>query len=194
MSTDTLKTAICDALATWIRQRPGLDPADYIDTDSRGETRAQGEAYFRSAQRELGRDKRDAETLLAAARYHGGVTAEVLQDAFKQSFGGRLECKVTDVMSAPQPIQHGAILERPPAHAMRQVVELDYTAGQNETTEYRAAAAAVLARALWIADRDTADGYGAGFKATAGRDPEANELRQHFRKQFGSGVQRRWFN
>lgn len=194
MSTDTLKTAICDALAAWIRQRPGLDPADYIDADSHGETRAQGQAYFRSAQRELGRDKQDAETLLAAARYHGGVTADVLQDAFKQAFGGRLEVKVTDVMSEQLPIRSGSILEHAPRFVTGQDVAIEYTAGQNETTEYRAAAAAVLARALWIADRESSDGYGAGFKATAGRDPEANELRQHFRKRFGSGVQRRWFN
>lgn len=177
MSTDTLKTAICDALATWIRQRPGLDPADYIDADSRGETRTQGEAAFRSAQRELGRDKHDAETLLAAARHHGGVTAEVLQEAFKQAFNGRLAMQ--------EQLTFGT--------TGVQYVTLSYISGKNETTEYRAAASAVLARALWIADRSGC-GYGAGFKATTGREPEANELRQHFRKEFGSALQRRWFN
>lgn len=49
MNNVTLKTQICDALATWIRQRPGLEFGNYGDVSS-----------YRSEMRSIAKDKRDA--------------------------------------------------------------------------------------------------------------------------------------
>lgn len=40
MTTNTLKTQICDALAAFIRQRPGLEPGNYIRDYRYGAARA----------------------------------------------------------------------------------------------------------------------------------------------------------
>lgn len=191
MSTDTLKTAICDALATWIRQRPGLEFGNYGDISS-----------YRREMRGISKDKRDAETLLQAVRWRDSITGEQLIEASKRAFSGRLELKVTPVMSRPQPIPHGAILERAAERVESYNVEIDYTTGQYWPTEYRKAAAAVLAAALWEWQRDSMPKpdavVAASFKERFGDSYDGKSagdwLRRSFRKEFGSALQRRWFN
>lgn len=174
MSTDTLKTAICDALATWIRQRSGLSFGNYGDVTS-----------YRSEMRGIAKDKRDAETLLQAVRWRDSITGEKLIEASKHAFSGRLTFKVDKFWL----VANGD-------KTVSAEVEIDYTTGQYWPTEYRKAAAAVLASALWehARDADNGSGYAAGFKETSGREPDGNELRTVFRKEFGSALQRRWFN
>jgi hypothetical protein len=184
MSTDTLKTAICDALATWIRQRPGLEFGNYGNMTS-----------YRSEMRSIAKDKRDAETLLQAVRWRDSITGEKLQEAFKHAFSGRL--KVT-VKEHDYTIQQGP--EVPTSTGWD--VELDYTTGQYWPTEYRKAAAAVLASALWEWQRDSMPKPDAvvatSFKERFGDSYDGKSagdwLRRSFRKEFGSALQRRWFN
>lgn len=60
---------------------------------------------------------------------------------------------------------------------------LDYVKGQYWPTEYRAAACAVLARALWDSlSRSRGDSLG------------GEGMRRHFRERFGRGIQKRWFD
>lgn len=174
MSTDTLKTAICDALATWIRQRPGLEFGNYGDVSS-----------YQSEMRSIAKDKRDAETLLQAVRWRDSITAEKLIEAAKHAFSGRLEIKVEKFWQVADGEK-----------TLAAEVKIDYTTGRYWPTEYRKAAAAVLASALWEHARDAGNGsgYAAGFKDQSGREPDGNELRTVFRKEFGSAMQRRWFN
>lgn len=176
MSSTELKTQICDALAAWIRQRPGLEPGNY---DAAG---------YRSDSRRISRDKRDAETLLAAVKWRDSITAEDLIEAAKHAFSGRLTMEIRKSTTPSGPFQR---------------VVIDYTTGQYWPTEYRAAAAAVLASALWAYTREKAMpskivSSGQEFYPHAGGSKNlvsAGEwLRSHFRKEFGSALQRRWFN
>lgn len=72
------KSAIMRALATFIAQRPGLEPANYG-------TRAS----YVSEMRSITRDRNDAEELW---RYvdRSSITADELRTAFSQAFMGRL--------------------------------------------------------------------------------------------------------
>lgn len=189
-----LKQQICDALAVWIRQRPGLDYGNYVSpgTVSREQIESGRRAYFKEV-RDIARDKRDAETLLAAVRWRDSITAEHLLEAAKRAFSGRLEIRFT------------------PTHHIddSSKVQIEYCTGQYWPTEYRKAAAAVLASALHSAARadmpkpnglktltrlkgDPAE-YTAEFETIDGL-PAGDWLRRHFRKEFGSALQRRWFN
>lgn len=120
------RRATLDALATWIAQRPGLDPRDYI----RGSQDRAGLAAYRSDARSITRDLRAARAGIAAVE-RSGIPATELHDAFRDAYAERLS-----VVVSPKP--DGGYR-----------VRLEYTTGQYWPTEYRAAAAAVLARALW---------------------------------------------
>lgn len=199
MASDTLKTQICDALAAFIRQRPGLDPNNYFNpADSRIAVYRQGVAAYHSEARSIARDKRDAETLLQAVRGRESITADMIIEAAKRGFSGRLTITVTDVMSEPEQIAPGKILERAPLYVTGHKIGLDYCTGQYWPTEYRKAVAAVCAAALWAYMRDNMpqadgtadhDGDGAYDGMSAG-----DWLRRNARREFGSKLQRRWFN
>lgn len=81
--TDTTKNAIIDALAVFIRQRPGIDPRNYI-SDRRD---TEGRRLYRAEVREVTRDLHDARALLAAVDA-SSVTGEEL--ASRLSPGSRL--------------------------------------------------------------------------------------------------------
>jgi hypothetical protein len=87
---------------------------------------------YRSEARSITRDKRDAETLLDAVRYQDTITADCLIAAARGAYSGRL-----------------SIVEREDGE-----VAINYCTGQYYPTEYRRAACAVLASALWAARRD----------------------------------------
>lgn len=63
---------------------------------------------------------------------------------------------------------------------------LDYCTGQYWPTEYRKAACAVLASVLWRAFAADYPAYEEGRKI-------GDEIRARFRKEFGRGIQSRWF-
>lgn len=154
------KARILALLDTWVRQRPGLDWRNYI---SHGADHA-GRAAYRAEVRGIGRDLADARALLAAVA-RSSVSAETLRAAFR-AYSGRLS--LTETEKGPR---------------------LDYCTGQYWPTEYRRAACAVLAAALW-------DHYREGYAAAAEKagKPAGDFIRAQFRRQFGRGMQSRWFD
>jgi hypothetical protein len=200
------KSQILALLRAHIESRPGLEFCNYGDV-----------AAYRSEQRRIARQKRDALTLLRAVEWRDSLTAEHLIPGFR-AFSGRLT------------------LETLPDGRHK----LDYCTGQYYPTEYRAAAAAVLASALWTWACDCAmpapyawrvESYGKwngdkfehersrplptrgeaqsvliakGGQAYGGifelyRDADkllqpGEWLRTFFRREFGAAMQRRYFN
>lgn len=115
---------------------------------------------YRSEQRRITRQKHDADTLLRAVEL-SGVTVEEIKAAFR-SFSGRLQLKETE-----------------------KGYRLEYCAGQYFPTEYRAAACAVLASALW-------DYYREDIPED---DPKPGDtIRAKFKRLFGIAMQKRWFD
>lgn len=170
---NNLKQQICSALAAWIRQRPRMEFRNYGDIKS-----------YRAEVRSISRDKRDAELLLATVRNRDSITGEQLIEASKRAFSGRLSL---------------IIVEDDKTNVVEKVT-IDYTTGQYWPTEYRKAAAAVLASALWAYTRDNMPSGPRPHRdasLTSGNGDFTNAgdwLRRHFRKEFGSRLQRRWFN
>lgn len=188
---DPRKAAICNALAAFIRQRPGLDPRNYI---SHGADDAGRRAYF-SEQRSIARDKRDAETLLLAVRHNDGISADDILEASRSAYMGRLTIEVKG--SLPRDSATCIFCAR-----------IDYCTNAYFPTEYRRAAAAMCAAALWAWQRENmpAPDMPAPDKPEApemGRyaEPRSYEgrsagdwLRRKFRQDFGSAIQKRWFD
>jgi hypothetical protein len=159
------KTEICSLLRAFINQRPGLD------FDNHGDVSA-----YRSKLRGITRDRREALYILQAVEWRDGITADDIRAAFPRAFMGRLELKEDGAKPA-----------------------LSYCAGQYFPTEYRAAAAAVLASVLWAYMRECmpkpTGGDGVNTSHTYENGLSAGEwLRRHFRREFGRGIQSRWFN
>lgn len=114
-------------------------------------------SYF-SEMRHITQQLHDARTLLTAVE-NSGITAPELVEAFR-AYSGRLQLTTT-------------------AKGYR----LEYCTGQYWPTEYRAAACAVLASALWDYHRqDLVD------------QRDGNGLRATFRRMFGKGIQTRWLD
>jgi hypothetical protein len=192
------KQAIIDALSKWIRQRPGLDPRNY------------DYAGYRAESRSITRDKREAETLLAAVKWRDGITADDLIRAAGSAYCGRL------TITLEHPITEESIA----ANQRIPVASVDYCTGQYWPTEYRRAVCAVLASALWEYTRehampkpiaegrinydtsgkpaddvyDTYPLYPAIGKTKADVMKAGDWLRAHFRKEFGRSIASRWFN
>lgn len=217
------KQAICDALARWIKQRPGLEYGNYGDPTS-----------YRAECRSIARDKREAETLLAAVRWRDSITADDLLKAAQGAFSGRLTISLEERQAESDYTSTGGnYFQQPPGKEWR--AKIDYCAGQYWPTEYRKAVCAVLASALWDYTREKAmpppKGYrveswaqlGAVRRLHTVRDTlaEAAEeleklggsdygsvnavyltdmfqsagdwLRAHFTREFGRGIASRWF-
>lgn len=197
------KEAICNALAAWIRQRPGLEFANYGDATS-----------YRAEQRSIARDKRQALELLRVVSAHDGITADDLMRAARSAYSGRLMIKLRD------------------GHGRDCAPWIEYCTGQYWPTEYRRAACAVLASALWEwqrenmpapigyraqswmqpsgtrardvmratreeaqadVDRHGGDQWGSVSGMYPGDITAGEWLRATFRKEFGKGLASRWF-
>lgn len=100
---------------------------------------------------------RDARILLAAVSGRDSITVEQIKQATR-AYSGRLRLYERDGN-----------------------VSTDYRTGQYFPTEYRNAACAVLATALW--DYARSNGYETG-----------NDIRKWARQEFGRGIANRWFN
>ena len=141
---------------------------------------------YRSESRAITRDLHDAETLLAYVERHDSIGADRLRAAFRDAYSGRLTLVTRD---------DGRLV-------------LDYCTGQYWPTEYRKAACAVLASAIWDWMRehcmpapmarhasDTRDCY--IWKNASGRSAivsAGDYLRAAARREFGATIARRWFN
>ena len=116
--------------------------------------------------RNILRDLHDARALLRYVDILSGIDAGKLADAFRHAYSGRLSWDG----------------ER-----------LDYCTGQYWPTEYRRAAAAVLASAIWDHWRDSMVNDIMAGDSKAG-ERLGDRLRAHAKKTFGIGIQRRYFN
>lgn len=136
---------------------------------------------YRAEVRGITRQRADALQLLRAVELRDSITADDIRAAFPRAFMGRLSLVEDD---------KGA--------------RLAYCAGQYWCTEYRAAAAAVLASVLWAYMRGCMPEPTYKYYGKAG-EPMLTEarydglsagawLRRHFRREFGRGIASRWFN
>jgi hypothetical protein len=121
---------------------------------------------YRSEMRAITKDRHIAEKLLAAVRWRSSIGEKELREAFR-AFSGRL-----------------SIEDRPDG-----AIGLSYCTGQYFPTEYRKAACAVLAAALWDNARDNLQHSGSEFAHRPG-----DVLRSHFRKEFGRTIAGRYFS
>lgn len=178
------KQQILEALRKWINQRPGLEYGNYGDWKT-----------YRSELRSITRDRADALQLLRAVSGRDSITAENLIASFS-AFSGRLT--ITEGPAISLRID-GTNTIYPSA------VKLVYCTGQYWPTEYRKAACAVLAAALWgaaRADMPAPDGrkikhthgtFTNEFDSVEGLTP-GDWLRRYFRREYGRGIASRWFN
>jgi hypothetical protein len=157
------KYSIIQALQSWINKRPGLDPRDYIQSWDDKDGRA---AYFKEA-RSITKDKRDAQALLSYCARRDSITADDIIAASRDAFSGRLT--ITE-----------------PAHG---VFIIDYCVGQYWPTEYRRAAAAVLASAIWARLREDTREPLDGSGQTIG-----DAIRANAKRELGRTLAARWFN
>jgi len=132
------------ALETWIKQRPGLNPADYgiargqnttIDGHFNRQSYQDGLRAYRADVRSIGKDRQRAMRALDEAR-NLDPKPKLLMEAFS-AFSGRLEWKTEPYSGEKADRIMAAQLGLP---------KLEYTTGQYFPTEYRKAAATVLER------------------------------------------------
>lgn len=167
----TKREQILALLRDWIEQRPGLDPRDYGGG-------MDGWRAYRAESRSITRDLHTARTLLRAVEWRESITEQHLRDAFR-AFSGRL-----------------SLVERDDGK-----MYLDYCTGQYWSTEYRRAACAVLASALWDWTRAEAmpqpqlmNNSETGETLERYNGKRAGDwLCDYFRREFGRGIQQTWF-
>lgn len=154
-----------EALLQALRQWINQRPG--LDPRDYGDSRS----GFRAESRQITQDRSDAIEILGAVALRSYVTADHILQAAQHAFSGRL-----------------TITETSPG-----VFKLDYCTGQYWPTEYRKAAAAVLASAFWYAYRtELCESDRAA--SLLPRETTGDELRSFFRKEFGPAIQGRWFN
>ena len=185
---DTKKQAICEALRAWINQRPGLEFGNYGNL-----------ASYRAEVRSIGTDLKHARELLRAVELRDAITGDDLAAAFPHAYSGRLSLKVESGM-----MQNAGYYGLSTEAGTFYKASLDYCTGQYWPTEYRKAACAVLASALWSWQRDNMPAPRGKLSRTHGPFTTEHDdiegmtpgdwLRASFRRQFGRGIANRWFN
>jgi hypothetical protein len=163
------KQQIIAALRAFVAQRSGMEFADYGDVTS-----------YRAEQRAIMRDGKEARLLLRDIELRDSITAEMILNASKHAYSGRL-----------------SIVERDDG-----AIAVDYCAGQYFPTEYRRAVCAVCASVLWDWTRAHAmpepvlmHNSETGETLERYQDMRAGDwLRAKFRKEYGRAIASRWFN
>ncbi len=150
------KQAICNALLKFINQRSGIEYANYQS----GDWKATRECFL-GDYRPILKHGVHARRMLRYVEL-SGITAEALIEA-SRAYSGRLLFIVRE----------------------DGFVGVDYTTGQYFPTEYRNAACAVLAQAIWDYWR-----AGKGFCGTDG----AESIRKQARREFGRAIAAKWFS
>jgi hypothetical protein len=117
-----------------------------------------GRAAYRAESRAITRDKHDALALLRAVEWRTGIDADMLKDSLRESYSDRLSWDGQ---------------------------RLDYCTGQYWPTEYRRAACAVLASALWKYTRDNMVAIDGAI--------DGDTIRARLRREFGRSIAARWF-
>lgn len=144
------KQAMINALYAFISQRSGIEFGNYQCGDWK-----QSREAFMGDYRPILRHGKHARRLLRYVE-RSSITAEQLKEA-SRAYSGRLQF-----------IERG------------DKVGVDYTTGQYFPTEYRNAACAVLARAVW-------DHWSPDYKT-------GEEIRKAARREFGRSIASTWFN
>lgn len=121
---NTLRQNILQALTAFVNSRPGLEFCNYGDVSA-----------YRSEMRSITKDRAQALEMLSNVAWRESITAEMIIDAAKHSFSGRLSI-------APTGENNG--------------IRIEYCAGQYYPTEYRRAVCAVLSSVLWSYWRENA--------------------------------------
>ena len=147
---------ILSALMKFARQRPGIDPRNYITP---GYWNREDAANYRREAREVTADLADLREIMRSIRWRDGISADDLIKATR-AYSGRLQI-----------VEDG---DR---------VTVEYCTGQYFPTEYRKAACAVLAAALWDYSCQR-----------AGIENIGEELRRGFTREFSRRVARRYFS
>lgn len=169
------KQAILDALDKFVNQRAGLEFANYGDV-----------ASYRSEQRSITKDLHNYRELRRAVSWRDSITADSLKAAFR-AYSGRLSCKVEWHQYIPETCPGNPCGSECDHRGAPYKVVLEYCTGQYFPTEYRKAACAVLASALWDNVRDDIPNEGRD-----GQSP-GDLIRGHFRREFGRGLAARYF-
>jgi hypothetical protein len=167
------KITLTRTLRAFIQQRPGLEFGNYGDVTA-----------YRAEARSIGKDLQQARTLLRFVELRDSITAEMILEAARSAYSGRL-----------------TIVPSYDAKTDSEVVNVDYCTGQYWPTEYRRAACSVLSSAIWAWYRDHCmpDGElvhnsetGETFKRYAGMRA-GDYLRKQARNEFGRAIAARWF-
>lgn len=160
------RAMILALLESWVTQRPGLDPRDYIS----GWNDTNGRSAYRSDSRRITQQRNDALAMLRYISLRESITADMLKAAIPRAFSGRLKL---ENVAGTYPLK------------------LSYCTGQYWPTEYRAAACAVLAAAIWDWLRTLLDD---SPQPIAGCKSPGDWLRATARRELGASIARRWFS
>jgi hypothetical protein len=177
MTTETTKTpskqALCNALRAFIGQRSGIDFRNYQSGNWQESRRA-----FMGDYRPILKAGRQARELLRYVELRDSITAENLIAATR-AYSGRLQFQVREGGR----------------------VGVEYVTGQYFATEYRKAACAVLASAIWDYLRGNMPKGELRHNSETGETLERYEglragdwLRRAARREFGRGIASAWFN
>lgn len=153
------KSQVIAALRAWVKQRPGLEFGNYGDISA-----------YRSELRGITKDRHQAETMLHAIEWNDSITGEMIVEAAKHAYSGRL-----------------SIEQRPDGK-----LAIDYCTGQYWPTEYRRAVCAVLSSVLWAHWREEA--HNAQNIDKREHASLGDELRAKARDELGASIAKRWFN
>jgi len=147
-----MKPQILAAIQQFAARRPGLEPRNYI----RDWNDSEGRANYRRESRSI---TKDLHHVRALADYvsRSSITADDILEASRRAYSGRLSLKRT-----------------------AEGYEVDYCTGQYFCTEYRRAAAVVLASAIW---------YHLGKNHQT-----ADDIRKAARFELGKTLAREFFN
>lgn len=158
---------ILAALSAFASQRPGLEYGNYCS----GWNDIEGRRAYFSEMRSITKDLHNFRQLLSAVSWRSSIGETELREAFS-AYSGRLSI-----------VDHhdGAI-------------SLSYCTGQYFPTEYRKAACAVLASALWAYARENAPVNAGPTEPHSNLQNLGDYLRKSFRKEFGRSIQHRYFD
>ena len=145
----TLRENILHALTTFVNSRPGLEFGNYGDVSA-----------YRSEMRSIRKDRAQALEMLSAVSWRESITAEMIIDAAKHAFSGRLSIVPTGQNDA---------------------VRIEYCAGQYYPTEYRRAVCAVLSSVLWDYWRTNGTPTADAIRKTAARELSRSIATRWFR-------------
>lgn len=188
---ETRKQAILAALDKFTRQRAGLEFGNYGDV-----------ASYRSEQRSITKDLHHYRELERYVMLRDSITADMLLEAARRAYSGRLEIVEPNTPSKYNPCLKSSI------------VRIEYCTGQYFPTEYRRAACAVLSAAIWAWWREhcmpkpagtitLTRGKGEPWQYTSEHDAyvrgkvrmsAGDWLRSNARREFSRGVAVRWFD